>query len=74
MDVSDIPAPPNMPPTDAPTRCTVHVFGGPTVIGATPERVIVESGSPVRIADKGLAAGHAVRHSVRFRRPGDIGH
>ncbi|TFK86091.1 hypothetical protein K466DRAFT_663995 [Polyporus arcularius HHB13444] len=50
---SDVPGPGNVPdPTVAPARCTAHVFDGPIVLGATPQRTIVESGSPVRIADR----------------------
>ncbi|KAI0718599.1 hypothetical protein C8T65DRAFT_638589 [Cerioporus squamosus] len=51
---SDVPGPGNIPdPIVPPTRCTVHVFQGNIDLGLTPrpERVIVESGSPVRIAD-----------------------
>ena len=53
MDVSDVPAAANTPPTNAPTLCTAHVFSGEIVIGATPDGILVRSGSPVRIASNG---------------------
>ena len=49
MDVSDVPDPANTPPTSR--RCTAHVVRGSAVFGATSGRVIVESGSLVRIAE-----------------------
>ncbi|KZT63352.1 hypothetical protein DAEQUDRAFT_741966, partial [Daedalea quercina L-15889] len=51
MDVSDVPGPADMP-THTPKGCTLHVLKGSIVIGATPQAVIVESGSLVRIAGK----------------------
>ena len=54
MDVADVPLPENAPDVRAParTRCTVHVFGDSCVLGATPDAVVVESGSTLRIADE----------------------
>ena len=54
MDVADVPLPGNTPDVRAPatTRCTVHVFEDSCVLGATPDRVFVESGSTLRIADE----------------------
>ncbi|KAI0681605.1 hypothetical protein C8T65DRAFT_838380 [Cerioporus squamosus] len=48
MSPSDVPGP---TASVTPARCTVHVFKGSTVLGITPQRGIVKSGSPVRITD-----------------------
>ena len=54
MDVADVPLPGNTPDVRAPAtmRCTVHVFEDSHVLGATPDAVIVESGSTLRVADE----------------------
>ena len=54
MGVADVPLPENAPDVRAPatTRCTVHVFEDSCVLAATPDRVFVESGSTLRIADE----------------------
>ena len=74
MDVADVPLPGNTSDVRAPatTRCTVHVFEDSCVLGATPDRVFVESGSTLRIADSDwppavlFDAGYAVAVLKRF--------
>ncbi|KZT63137.1 hypothetical protein DAEQUDRAFT_770878 [Daedalea quercina L-15889] len=51
MDVSDVPGSAHTP-THTSTGCTLHIFEGDIIIGASLQWVLIESGSQVRIADK----------------------